>query len=64
MAPGWPQNQVELTELIAALDDESDDIRSLAGSGLAKLDGLPVVRLLLAFLQNDLGKTARQEYVQ
>jgi HEAT repeat protein len=56
-----PKNQAELQTLVAALADEDDNIRWLASSALVRLGGLPVVKLLAAFLQSDPGETARQE---
>lgn len=64
MALAQPKNQVELTELIAALGDENDNIRWLAGSALTKLGGLPVIRLLAAYLQTNPGAMAPAEVLR
>lgn len=61
MALSQPKNQVELTELIAALGDENDNIRWLAGSALTRVGGLAVVRLLAAYWQTNPGAVARAE---
>jgi hypothetical protein len=64
MALGQPKNQADLAELIAALGDENDNIRWLAGSSLARLGGLAVVKLLAAYLAANPGATSRAEAVK
>ncbi|MBE2202521.1 MAG: N-6 DNA methylase [Anaerolinea sp.] len=61
MALGQPQNQMELTELIAALGDENSNIRWLAGSSLVKMGGTAVVKLLAAYLGTQPGAVGRDE---
>jgi hypothetical protein len=61
MALGQPKNQLELTELIAALGDENGQIRWLAGASLVRVGGLVVVRLLAAYLQTEPGAVGREE---
>lgn len=61
MALGQPKNSQELQELVAALGDEDGNIRWLAGSALARLGGMAVVRLLAAYLAADPGDVARAE---
>lgn len=59
MALGQPQNQAELAELVAALGDENENIRWLAGSTLSRLGSMAVVRLLAAYLQTNPGEPGR-----
>ncbi|GAB4273669.1 MAG: N-6 DNA methylase [Candidatus Promineifilaceae bacterium] len=59
MALGQPKNQAELAELVAALGDESENIRWLAGSALSRLGSMAAVRLLAAYLQTNPGELGR-----
>jgi len=61
MALGQPKNQLELTELIAALGDENGQIRWLAGASLVKVGGTAVVGLLAAYLGTEPGAAAQAE---
>ncbi|MBP6472235.1 MAG: HEAT repeat domain-containing protein, partial [Chloroflexi bacterium] len=61
MALGQPKNQMELTELIAALGDENGQIRWLAGASLVKVGGTAVVRLLAAYLGTGPDEVAQSE---
>ena len=61
MALGQPKNQAELAELIAALGDENNNIRWLAGSSLTKLGGLTVVNLLARYLETEPGDKAQDQ---
>jgi hypothetical protein len=60
-AIGRPQDQVELAELVAALGDESGQIRYLAGALLGRLGGLATMNMLSAYLQSKPGEIGREE---
>lgn len=64
MSLGKPKNETELAELTAALGDEDNNIRWLAVSALSRLGGLPVVRLLVVYLNTNPGQTASEEAVK
>ncbi|MEZ4644865.1 MAG: HEAT repeat domain-containing protein [Chloroflexota bacterium] len=56
-----PKNQMELSELIAALGDENGQIRWLAGASLARLADMATVKLLAAYLKTSPAPVAKEE---
>jgi HEAT repeat protein len=61
MALGNPKNQNELAELVAALGDENNNIRWLAGSALVRLRGQGIRPLLTAYLATEPGEPGQSE---